>query len=87
MCVCVCVCVCFGLKKEHSINLYFLFYIYLLFIYLAALSCGMQNLLVVACGILIPDQGSNPGPLHWERGDLATGPPRKSLNLCFLTSI
>ena len=26
-----------------------------------------------------PDQGSNPGPLHWERRDLPTGPPGKSL--------
>ena len=23
-------------------------------------------------------QGSNPGPLHWKRGVLATGPPGKS---------
>ena len=27
---------------------------------------------------LIPDQGSNLGPLHWEHGVLATGPPKKS---------
>ncbi|XP_059781364.1 rho GTPase-activating protein SYDE2 isoform X6 [Balaenoptera ricei] len=26
-----------------------------------------------------PDQGSNPGPLHWEHGVSATGPPGKSL--------
>ena len=25
------------------------------------------RLLVVACGIWFPDQGSNPGPLHWEQ--------------------
>ena len=34
--------------------------------------------LVVACGIWFPDQGLNSGPLHWEPGALATGPPRKS---------
>ena len=41
-----------------------------MFIYLAApgLSCGM-----------IPDQGSNPGPLYWECGVSTTGPPEKSL--------
>ena len=27
----------------------------------------------------MPDQGLNLGPLHWERGVLATGPPGKSL--------
>ena len=26
-----------------------------------------------------PGLGSNPGPLHWEGGILATGPPGKSL--------
>ena len=38
------------------------------------LSCGMQDLAVAACGIQLPDQG----PLHWERGVSATGPPGKS---------
>ena len=48
--------------------------------YLAApgLSCSMWNLLVVACGIYVPDQSSNLGSLHWECGVLATGPPGKS---------
>ena len=36
------------------------------------------ELLVVACGILFSDQGWNPGPLDWEHGVLATGPPGKS---------
>ena len=31
--------------------------------------------LVVACGIQFPDQGWNLGPLHWEQGVSATGPP------------
>ena len=30
---------------------------------------------------LLPDQGWNPGPLHWERRVLATGIPRKTLPL------
>ena len=36
--------------------------------------------LVVTCGIQFPYQGANLGPLHWECGVLATGPPGKSLN-------
>ena len=35
--------------------------------------------LVAACGIEFPDLALNPGPLHWEHGVLATGPPGKSL--------
>ena len=57
-----------------------------MFIYLAAPSLSWQHarssifavactLLVGVCGIWSPDQGSNPGPLHWEQGVLATGPP------------
>ena len=44
------------------------------------LNCSKQNLLVVACGIYLPDQGSNLGPLHWEPIVLTTGPPGKSLS-------
>ena len=32
-----------------------------------------------ACGIQFLDQESNLGPLHWELGFLATGPPEKSI--------
>ena len=39
-------------------------------------ACG---LLVEACGIQFPNQGSNLGPLHQEYGVLATGPPGKSI--------
>ena len=34
--------------------------------------CGVQDLLVGARGIQFPGQCSNPGPLHWEHGILAT---------------
>ena len=70
------------------------------FIYLAAsgLSGSMQDLLipacellVAACGIQFPDQELNLGPLHWELGILATGPPGKSFlfffKLTFIISI
>ena len=36
-------------------------------------SCGWE-LLAAACGISLPQQGSNPGPLQWECSVLATGP-------------
>ena len=58
------------------------------------LSCGTQDLpsslrcvgslvvacrpLVVACGIWLPGQGLNLGPLYWEGEVLATGPSEKS---------
>ena len=35
--------------------------------------------LAEACGIQFPHRELNPGPLHWEHGVLATGPPGKSL--------
>ena len=55
----------------------------LLYIYLFAvldLSCGTRSL---RCSMwdLVPCQGLNPGPLHWELGVLATGPPGKSSHL------
>ena len=31
--------------------------------------------LVTACGIQFPNRGLSPGPLRWEHGVLATGPP------------
>ena len=42
------------------------------------------ELLVATCGIQFPDQGSNPGPLHWECGVLATGSPGKFLSASFM---
>lgn len=47
-------------------------YFFLMFIYLAVLSpsCSTQSLL--------PDQGQNPGPLHWDHRVATPGPPGKS---------
>ena len=36
------------------------------------------ELLVVACGILVPLPGLNPGLLHWKHRSLAVGSPGKS---------
>ena len=38
----------------------------------------VRRQLVAECRIQFPDQGSNPGPLHWEHGVLTTGPPGKA---------
>ena len=45
------------------------------------------ELLSAACGIEFPDQGSNLGPLHWECGVLATGPPGKSSEEIFKANV
>ena len=50
--------------------------IYYLFIY--------WQLHHTACGILVPDQVSNPCPLQWKHRILTTGQPGKSLIMCFL---
>ena len=42
------------------------------------------QVLAAAGRIQFPDQGVNPGPLHWEQGVLAIGPPKKSQYLLFL---
>ena len=76
--------VIWSLNTEYQFNHQF-------FISLAVLglSCSMQDLpsllrhvrsLAVARGIQFPDQGLNPGPLHWERRVLATEPPEMSLS-------
>ena len=44
------------------------------------LHCGVQD--------LFPDQGLNPGPLHWEHRLLTTEPPGKSpLSFNFITTL
>ena len=42
-------------------------------------SIWLCQVLVGACGVWFPDQGSNLGPLSWERGVPATETLRKSL--------
>ena len=41
--------------------------------------------LVMPCGIQLPDQGLNPGALHWEQRVPTTGPQGKSLSFFFFT--
>ena len=56
------------------------------------LSWDMWDLLIIAVAckplvaaprIYFPYQGMNPGPLHWKRRVLASGPPEKSLDSLF----
>ena len=49
------------------------------FIWLHQAFVAAWELIVVTCGISFPDQGLNPGPLHWEHEIFTTGPPGKSL--------
>ena len=48
------------------------------------LNCCTQDLrFIEAGGTWFPDQESNRGPLHWEPGVSAAGPPGKSPCLAF----
>ena len=76
------------MPKGHILLVVVVFNIYLFRLcQVFTVACGIFvaacKLLVVACGIWFPDQGSNPGPLHWESGVLPTGPPRKSQRVIF----
>ena len=60
------------------------------------LSCGTRDLrcsrryvdsLVAACGIRFPEQGLDLGPLHWERGFSAAGPPGRSQPLLLAAEV
>ena len=69
-----------GANSSRTTPLKYIFFnIYLCLLVFVA---GFE-LLAVACGVYFPDQGSNPGPQHWECSVLATGPSRKSLK-CIL---
>ena len=77
-------------RVKHEImcflpNDFYLFVLKYVFIWLLrflVVGCGISSLwhigsLVAARGIQVPEQGSNPGPMHWKCGVLATGPPWK----------
>ena len=62
---------------EVYYNIWLLFFLNYLFIWL-------HEVLVTALGILFPEQGLNPGPLHWKHRVLATEPPGKSFDWVFM---
>ena len=51
-----------------------------IFIYLAVPGLAAHKMFNLCCNMWAqsPDQGLNLGPLHWDCGVLATGPPGKS---------
>ena len=53
-----------NLHRYESLSVYFFIY--------------FLNFGLMVCGILVPDQGLNLGPLYWKHGILTTGPPGKS---------
>ena len=70
-------------RAQEGDSVFFLIFIYLFGctgsqLWFSESLIETYTLLVVACGTQFPDQGSNPGPLHWEHGVLATTPPGKS---------
>ena len=62
--------------SPYSFFKYLFFYVYLF----GCIGSSLQHAgsLLVACGVYFPEWGSNPSPLHWQCGVLATGPPGKS---------
>ena len=62
---------------SHAVMLHHLFPSWCLSL-IVYLFIWLLQVIVAACGIQFPDQGSNPGPSHWELGVLATRPPWKS---------
>ena len=65
------------------------FDIYFLFIYLAVLgrSCSMQGLWLQYVGSSSLARDRTQAPLHWAYGVLVTGPPGKSLLICFKDAV
>ena len=65
----------------YNVILFFLFvnFIFLcLFTWLHWVLVVAPGLSVASCGIQFPNQGLNPGPLHWECRDTTTGLPGMS---------
>ena len=54
------------MPQSHTLCLFVVFLI--LFIWLRVFFIATYELLVAACGIQFPNQGANPGPLHWQHG-------------------
>ena len=76
-----------GFEPKTAFFVLFSLFIYLFAARVLAVACrrftyGMW-ILRSAFRIWFLNQGSSPGPLHWERGVLPTGPPGKSLKLFF----
>ena len=77
-------------QSMNSVNLFsysrelFSLHLLLFFIWMCWVLVVACKLLVEASGIQFPDQGSDPGPLHWKCRVLPTVPPGKSLCVLLL---
>ena len=54
-------------------EVFFFFFFFLIYIFI-----WLHWVLVAVCGTKFPDQGWNPGPLHWKHGVSTTRSPGKS---------
>ena len=70
-------------KRMSSILLKMVFFFFFFNIYFICF-IWLHWVLVVACGISFPDQGSNLGPMDCKRSVLATSPPGTSQKMVFL---
>ena len=53
---------------KFIITFLFIFWLHRVLVAARGIFVAAFKLLVVACGIQFPDQGSNPGLLHWKHG-------------------
>ena len=89
-----CRTVCSSLVSENKGLVALFSFFPQMFIYLGCAASQLQLRMFVAamwacqlqhtCRIKFPNQGSNPGPLHWGGEILSTGPPGNSLSNSFL---
>ena len=92
VCVCVCVCVCvLRWMEEDCLGFCFLKNAQRFFLLFHILTIRMFSYSIVffffGCsmchvGSQLPNQGSNPHPLHWKHGVLPTGLPGKVQYFC-----
>ena len=92
VCVCTCAhtCLCLGKFLQPTSLIFFNIYLFVWLCQVLVVTHRIfdiwhvgclaveSEVLVGACGIQFPDQGSNPGPLHWEYRVLTTAAPAKS---------
>ena len=70
---------------QRDRNYYFFFkYLFIWLCWVLVVACSV---FIAACGVLFPDQGLNPGHLHWELWVLSPGPPGKSPEIIFCNYI
>ena len=76
----------FYIPTNDVLGFQFLSMFFLKIVFIDSLPCAELS---YSCGMwdLVPCQGLNLGPLHWEYGVLATGPPGKPIFIFLITLI